>query len=457
MRTSGIVSALNVRSSRFDWTVLAQVSICTIPSMATIDVAHPLWGARYLACSVFAILGYYVIKRDRYRLLSLLIGVSPALVLMRGLFFYNSVPFFLGIGIVLWACMSWNEVKFIWDDLTWRFFAFIGFVYWFLTFAFVHSLSANLRVIELVLTTAAVWLLSNRRSYLATAFIGMGISVSAYAIAMLPYGVRLGEGELDNGETIGNPILVGLPAALVVLIALSDRGRYFMLENNKFGRVMVCLVGAEWLVLSGSRGSWVTTTVCLTLVFAFSRASRKAMLGMIAIGCLATLLVLSTGRGEIITNVFDKTVDSNRTLVNRTSGRSAQWEAIPLLFPLSPVWGYGPGSAKDVDYIYTGRHLLFHSLYLDVIVETGLLGCIPLLCVLGLLVRRAVLHLRRFGEVTPLVGVVAFMLIGISVTAFDVISGIFLGLAFMARERSPRFVAREMLIRSVEEDELATV
>jgi len=217
------------------------------------------------------------------------------------------------------------------------------------------------------------------------------------------------------------------------------------------------LVGAEWLVLSGSRGSWVTTTVCLTLVFAFSKASRKAMLGMIAIGCLATLLVLSTGRGEIITNVFDKTVDSNRTLVNRTSGRSAQWEAIPLLFPLSPVWGYGPGSAKDVDYIYTGRHLLFHSLYLDVIVETGLLGCIPLLCVLGLLVRRAVLHLRRFGEVTPLVGVVAFMLIGISVTAFDVISGIFLGLAFMARERSPRFVAREMLIRSVEEDELATV
>ena len=159
----------------------------------------------------------------------------------------------------------------------------------------------------------------------------------------------------------------------------------------------------------------------------------------------------------MIAHVFNKTVDSDRSLANRTSGRSAQWEAIPILFPLSPIWGYGPGSAKDVDYTYTHRHLLFHSLYLDVIVETGLLGFIPLICVLGLLLRRAILHLRRFGEVTPLVGVVAFMLIGMSVTAFDCISGVFLGLAFMSREQRPRFLAREMLIRTVEEDELAAV
>ena len=75
------------------------------------------------------------------------------------------------------------------------------------------------------------------------------------------------------------------------------------------------------------------------MVFIFSKISRKAMLAALGIGCLATVLVLSTGRGDQITDIFDETVDSNSTLVNRTSGRSAQWEAIPLLFPLSPILG----------------------------------------------------------------------------------------------------------------------
>jgi O-antigen ligase len=457
MRANATVSALNVQSTGFDWTVITQVCICTIPAMATIDVAHPLWGARYLAGMLFLFLSYYVVTYDRYRFMSLLIGVSPALVLTRGLFFYNSIIAFLGMGVVLWAYMSWKDVKFVWDDPTWKSFALLGFIYWFLSFVLVHSWIANLRVMELVFTTLAMCLLSTRRSYLATAFIGMGIAVTAYATAMLPYGDRLGEGELDNGEIIGNPILVGLPAALIVVLTLSDRGRYLLLEDKKIARIIVGLVAAEWLVLSGSRGSWMTTLICLTIVFALSHISRKTILVMIGIGVLATLLVLSTGRGEIITHVFNKTVDSDRSLANRTSGRSAQWEAIPLLFPLSPIWGYGPGSGKDVNYIYTHRHLLFHSLYLDVIVETGLLGFIPLIFVLIMLVRRAILHYLRFGEVTPLVGITAFILIGLSVTAFDCISGVFIGLAFMARQQRTRFVAREFVVRAVEEDDLAVV
>jgi O-antigen ligase len=242
-----------------------------------------------------------------------------------------------------------------------------------------------------------------------------------------------------------------------MLLALSDRGRYFLLEKNNLGRVIVCLAAGQWLVLSASRGSWLVAIAGLILVFAFSATSRKTILLAIGLGSLATFLILSTERGQKTTNVFTRTVDSDRTLNNRTSGRSSQWEAMPMIFSGSPVWGYGPGSGKDVDYIYTHRHLLFHSLYLDVITETGLLGFVPLMCVLGLLIRRAILHVRRFGEVTPLVGIVGFMLIGMSVTAFDCISGIYLGLAFMARERNPRFVVREYLVTAGEEEELAPV
>src|SRR5580704_9198399 len=110
MRPRGNVSALNVRSSKFDWVVIVQVCICTIPAMATIDIAQPTWGARYLAGTLFLMLGYYVVVRDRYRYLSLFLGMTPALVLMRGLFFYNSPIFFLGMGFALWAFVSWKEV-----------------------------------------------------------------------------------------------------------------------------------------------------------------------------------------------------------------------------------------------------------------------------------------------------------------------------------------------------------
>lgn len=437
----GVAYAVRVRASKLDWFLIAQVCVCVIPAMATIDVGRPALGARYLSGALFLFLGYYGLKGDRYRFLALLLAAEPALALMRGLFFYDEVPFFLLAGMALWASVAWDELKFVWQDPIWKSLTLLCVAYWLMSTFARENWHSNLRAVELFLGSGAVCLVSKRRSCLATAMVGMAISVSAYAIAMLPYGIRLGEGELDNGMTIGNPVSLGVPAALIVLIALADRGRLLLMENNVLGKMIVCLSAAEWLVLSGSRGSWAVTLVCLILVFLFNKASRKPLLIALFVGCLATVAVLSTGRGDKITNVFSKTVDSNRTWANRTSGRSSMWAALPSIFETSPIWGWGPGTSGDVDFVYTHRHLELHSLYLQVIAETGLLGLIPLFVLLGALLRRAIGHLRHYGEVMPLVGIVGFMFIGVSVTALDFISGIYLGLAFMAREANPRFSA----------------
>jgi O-antigen ligase len=191
----------------------------------------------------------------------------------------------------------------------------------------------------------------------------------------------------------------------------------------------------------------------LSLVLIFSPSSRKTVGIVLCFGVLATSIVLSTSRGSDVSNVFDKTVDSNRSLANRTSGRSAMWEVLPDVFAASPIWGWGPGSGADVDYIFTHRHLIFHSLYEQIIAECGLLGFIPLMFILGFLLRRGIVHFRTFDELTPLVGIVGFMLIGMSVTAFDFVSGVFFGVALMAREPQPRFVSRELLVREIEVEE----
>jgi O-antigen ligase len=448
-----------VRPSPIDWTVFWQLCVCVFPAMAAIDFASPLLGAQYLAGSLFLMLMYHVIKRDRYRYMCLLLGAEPALSLLRGAFFYDSIFFFLALGTVLWAVVAWKEVRFVWQDPTWKSVALLCLIYWLLSVAIRGNLGANLRALEFALGAASVCLLANRRSYLATGLIGILISASAYAIAMLPYGVRLGEGELDNGETIGNPVLMGVPCALLVLLALTDRGRYLMLESKATARLVICIIAGQWLVLSGSRGSWLITIMCLLIVYAYSKPSRKTITIAIGLGVLATMVVLSTERGSQISTVFSKTVDGDRSLNNRTSGRSSQWEALPQIFAISPIWGWGPGNGGDVDYIFTHRHLIFHSLYEQIIAETGLMGFIPLMCILGVTLHRTIRHYRKYGELTPMVGIVGFMMIGVSVTAFDFISGVFLGLALIAREPTPRFVMRELSVRQMEEEpeELAPV
>lgn len=440
-----------VRESPVDWTIFGQLCICVFPAMAAIDFANPLLGAQYLAGSLFINLLYHVVKRDRYRYMALLLGAEPALSLLRGAFFYDSIFYFLLLGTILWAVVAWKEVRFVWQDPIWKSVALLCLIYWLLSVAIRGSIGANLRALEFALGSAAICLLANRRSYLATGLIGILISASAYAIAMLPYGVRLGEGELDNGETIGNPVLMGVPCALLVLLALTDRGRSLMMESRTTARLFVCMIAAQWLILSGSRGSWLITITCLLIVYAYNPQSRRTITMAIGIGVVAAGLVLSTSRGSQITTVFDKTVDGDRSLNNRTSGRSSQWEALPQLFAVSPIWGWGPGNGGDVDYIYTHRHLIFHSLYEQIIAETGLMGFIPLMTILGFTFRRAVRHYQKYGELVPVVGIVGFMIIGVSVTAFDFISGVFLGLALIAREPTPRFVARELVVTHMEE------
>jgi O-antigen ligase len=413
--------------------------------MAALGLGHLMLGARYLAISLFVSLGYLLVKGDKYEYLALTVGALPALGFFREVFFYFSTIVFLGGGLLLWACVAREEIKFVWEDLTWRWLVFLSVLYWWLSILHTGDYTSNARLLDYILSATAIYLLANRRSWLATGLVGLGITSTLLALSLLPYGDRLGAGEIDSMH-VGNPILMGVPSAMVLLLALADNGRLLLLENYPSGRVLLALACGEGLVLSGSRGSWVITSVCVVLLLLFSKFGRKALLGCLAVISLATVLVLLSNRGAKIQTVFEKTVDSDRSLKNRTSFRSVQWSVMPQVFLASPIWGWGPGSGKNVAFLYTGRHLAWHALYLQVTGETGLLGVIPLLWILGSLVRRGIVHLRRWGEIMPLIGIVAYMALGMSVSGFDSLSGIFLGLAFMARERAPRLAYREVQI-----------
>lgn len=429
-----------------DWIALGELAVCVIPAMTSVALQFPQFGARYLAVSLLLVLSVNLLFRDRYRFMSIALGAAPVIGLLRGAFFYNSVIFFLGLGVLLWLISGRREIKIVWSDLIWRTLVILCFVYWWVTLLLTGEYIENIRIGEFALAITGIYLISNQRSYLATTLLGMAMSTSALAIGLMPVAAeRLGAAIIDDVR-YGNPILLGVPSALIVLTCLADNGRWLLLENRPWARTFVCMTAGLWLLLSASRGAWAITLFGFLLILLFGRQSRGPFFGALAVICIATVFVIATPQGQKVATVFDKTVDSDRSLRNRTSGRSVQWEALPDVFAKSPIWGWGPGSGKDVVWLYTGRHLLWHSLYLQVIAETGLIGTIPLFTILALLLRRGAIHLRRYGEITPLLGVIGFMSLGLSVSAFDASSGVFLGLAFITESPIRRLVIRQRCV-----------
>jgi len=432
-------TAFRVRSVDLHWSLLGQLALCVVPAMAAVFVARPLLGAQYTLAALLAVLGYHVIRQDRFAFACVVLGSLPVLNLMRGLFFYYGVMALLAGSVLMWMALSPNRLLHLWRDQAWRWMTLGLIVFWWLSVLITGSYTATFRSFEVILSSACIVLVAERRSYLATALIGMTLSAAALGFGLLPYGERLGQGIVGD-TSIGNPILLGLPCALLVVISLADSGRWMLLGGRPLLKFVICLTAAELLILSGSRGSWIAALTGLAVLLLFSRQDRKVLVMALALIVVVASLWLSTGRGQKIEEQFEKLTDSERSLANRTSGRSVQWGVMPQVFAESPIWGWGPGSGKDVAAIYTGRHLGWHALYLQMIGETGLIGTSLLIVFLGVLVVRGVRHWKSCNEIAPLASILTYLVVAASVSGLDAISGAFIGLALLAGDVPPRMV-----------------
>jgi O-antigen ligase len=438
---SPVWGAYRLREIAPPWHLLFPVLLCTIPAAVFVFLGSPLPGARYLVFATILVLGYYALTRQIYCFATVGVGFLPMVLLLRGVFFYYGVLAILGATLILFLRDEVSSVLELWNDRAWRYLALFGVLFWWLSVLITGDKSANLRIFELVLGSGAVVLLARKPSHLAVALFGMWISTNLLAIGMLPYGDRLGLAEIDETR-LGNPILVGIPSASLLVISLADGGQWMLLQKRKILGIAVPLMMAQWLILSGSRGSWIMALSALTLLLLIGARDRKVVFALAGLGALVVSIWSSTSRGTSVAEQFSKTLDTERSLANRTSGRSEQWKAIPYALAESPVWGWGPGTGKDVAWKYTGRHLGWHALYLQMMGETGLAGVAAMLAFLGTLIYRGVRHRLRCRENLPLLCAVAYIVIGASVSAMDATCGVLVGLALLGRGVVPRVRAR---------------
>ena len=87
--------------------------------------------------------------------------------------------------------------------------------------------------------------------------------------------------------------------------------------------------------------------------------------------------------------------------------------------------------------------MAWHSLYMHVGVETGMIGLIMLAGFLMILIYRGYLYRQATGNIVALIDILGFMTIGISVVGIDAITGIYLGLAFLGTTIPPKTHRRE--------------
>lgn len=442
---------VKVPGFKFEWMVLVQVALSVLPAMGLVALGNPSAGAKWLFAVLLLLLTWCLLTKNRLGFVSLTVSTIPVLVLLRGFFFHNAVNALLALGIILWFFASPKEFSQSWRDIRLRCLLIFGGLYWFLSYVMTGEYFSNLRVLELVLTAASIHLLAQHRGYLATALIGIAISVFAIGFAFLPSGGdRLGHDVID-GYTLGNPISFGIPLALVFLLSIADSGKWLLLQNHPHWRLALGMTSGALLLLSTSRGSLAIVLVNVIVLLFIGKRQRWMLLVSLALLALITVALLQTERGPSIVQFYERTFSPDRTLNQKTSGRADQWSVFPRAFQDSPVWGFGPGSGESVYAEYSllvdsnlnfaGMKMAWHSLYLHIGVEAGLIGILALTLLLGLLTFHGLSHWRSFGESIPLLGVIGFLIIGLSVSGTDSPSGIFLGLGLLSVKRrvTPRF------------------
>jgi len=418
---------------------ILEMSVCALPALALLTSGERTLSSRWLHVSALVMFGVCVIRRQYARCAAIVIGLTPMLMLLRNDFSYSLLIVLLAAVIAYWFVLMPRNVEDLWANVQIKLMLILSTSYWLLSFWLTGNYSVNLRVLELAFSVCLIFLLANSPQHLFTALVGIGFGALGICIALMPYGDRLGMAWID-GRQLGNPISLGIPLALIIALAIADKGRWLFLDKSFAGRMLVGVTAMVLLLLTTSRGSIAVALVCVFVILCLAKQKGGTVV-LLALLTLAIPFSLATPRGVYLEQWFGRTVSSTRTLTEISSGRSDQWLLFPQVFTDSPLWGSGPGlgrsqyakySIKDQRIEYrSGQNADWHSIYLQLGIEAGLIGWICLGIVIVPVLVGCFKHWRTSGEVVPMIGVVGFLAVAGTVPALDAVSGVFLGLGFL--------------------------
>jgi O-antigen ligase len=413
------------------------------------------WGAASILLARLALLR----RSDAF--LCLLLAISPFINFLRGSLFYNVVGVVFLAGVALrFATAPGAFRRYLGRQplVPWLLFLLFGF--YLVSFVLTGRYDVNSRVFEFWLALVATLIVGRSLSLLRATLPALLLSSMALAAALLPHLENTGRDRLGivalEGRSFGNPIQLGLPLALIFLALVVDRGFWFGLEGRRGARAALLVAVTALLALTTSRASWFVALAGLVVVGLFGRRSRAAVVVAAFAGVLAVQAVRSSSAGGAFDAGLQRTFGQNRTLRNRTGGRSDQWIVAWHAATESAgslLHGYGPGLGERVYAeksletpgveFQVGQEMSLHSWYMQLLVETGFVGLIVFGAWLVAAAARIISWTRRRRLLYPAVCFLGYLLISATVSGTDTTSGVFLGVGLLAAaQRGRRSLAR---------------
>jgi O-antigen ligase len=429
---------------------LAWVALCALPAAGLLMAGRLTVAADCFWVALAVTMAGLIVQRQPQLLLSVLLGVLPLINLFRGygIAFYNVTLVVLAAGLgyyFLLAPAAWRDLCRQYRSALWL--CALAAIYYALSVLGTGDYARNLRLFELCLAVLCTLVAGRSRGVLGTGLLGLVISACAIGVSMLPHNMTVGRLGMVviEGRGIGNPVQLGMALALSFLVLIVDRGQWLSWPQGRWWQWVLIAITAPLLALTTSRVAWLVSSGGMLMVFMVGRGQRLWILLALAVVAALFFAVLQSSFGPELQKGLDRTFGAERTLRNRTSGRSDQWAVAFKATTASwdrILWGYGPGQGPVVYARFSekvegvrfavGQEMALHSLFMQVAVETGLVGLGLLLGWLAMVGVRVARWTLRHRKIFPLVCFSGYVVVVLTVSGNDTISAMMLGMGLLA-------------------------
>lgn len=147
----------------------------------------------------------------------------------------------------------------------------------------------------------------------------------------------------------------------------------FVAKKHRWIHIIAMLISAYTIFLTASRGAMLAVIVALFVMFLSlqKKYSFTKKIFVLVGFCLVAGITYFVAREYLPTQVFERLfIEEYGTGSNRT----VLWDRYMPLFYRSPLWGSGWGCY----WLYQGSRAGCHNIYVEVLVETGILGFLGL-------------------------------------------------------------------------------
>jgi putative inorganic carbon (hco3(-)) transporter len=290
----------------------------------------------------------------------------------------------------------------------------------------------------------AMWCVAGAIGLLAVlAIVQRSAHMSAVAFGGLASVTRDGSVLRSNGPLSANFFGEILAAAAMLAVYLAFDARSHRARLVAIGIAIACVAA---LLDTGSRGAFIAVLAASALCMLLRRVRVISVVTIVVAAFVAASVVLPAGtraRLSALSDLRTASIEGNSSFRGRLSENLAAIEMLRA----HPITGVGPGNF-DSDYLHYAPSLNLdqraeprnaHSLYLETLAETGLIGAVALFGLIAFALQRAWRGRRtasaRLGVLAEggLVALLAFLVAAATLhLAYPRFFWLFLGLALAA-------------------------